>query len=72
MNRQSDGTVLVVEGAAEQTVEVWDEKRVRAELRRRLATDEPLKLAAKAIANAAGWDRRTVYALGVEEKGKTP
>lgn len=72
MNRQSGGAVLVVEGAAEQAPEVWDESRVRVELRRRLAADEPLKLAAKAVANAAGWDRRAVYALGVEEKGKTP
>lgn len=63
---------IVVEGAAKQAAEVWDESRVRAELRRRLAADEPLKLAAKAIANAAGWERRAVYALGVEEKGKTP
>lgn len=71
-DHQPGGAVLVVEGAAEQAAEVWDESRVRAELRRRLAADEPLKLAAKAIANAAGWDRRAVYALGVEEKGKTP
>lgn len=72
LDAQSGRIVLVVEGAAEQPTEVWDEVRVRAELRRRLAADEPLKLAAKAIANAAGWDRRTVYGLGVEEKGKTP
>ena len=72
VDAQPGNIVLVVEGAAEQPTEVWDEERVRAELRRRLAADEPLKLAAKAIANAAGWDRRTVYGLGVEEKGKTP
>ncbi len=61
-------SLIVVAGSPPEVAVVWDEARVRAELRRRLATGDPLKLAAKAIAAQAGWDRRTVYALGVEEK----
>ena len=61
-------TVIVVEGAAEEVAEAWDESRVRLALRQRLAEGEPLKLAAKAVAALAGWDRRAVYALGVDEK----
>ncbi len=64
--------LLVVAGAPPPIAETWDEARVRAELRQRLAADEPLKLAAKAVAAAAGWDRRAVYALGVDEKRNTP
>ena len=64
--------LLVVAGAPEIIPEVWDEARVRAVLRERLAADEPLKLAAKAVAALAGWDRRAVYALGVDEKRNTP
>jgi 16S rRNA (cytidine1402-2'-O)-methyltransferase len=64
--------LLVVEGAPPKAAEVWDEARVRAELSDRMRTGEPLKLAAKAVAAAAGWDRRTVYALGVDEKRNTP
>jgi len=64
--------MLVVEGAPEEIAEVWDEARVRSVLRKRLAGGEPLKLAAKEVAAAAGWDRRAVYALGVDEKRNTP
>ncbi|MFN8450631.1 MAG: SAM-dependent methyltransferase [Anaerolineae bacterium] len=64
--------VLVVAGAPPQVEAAWDEARVRAELRARLAAGEPLKLAAKAVASAAGWDRRVVYALGVDEKRNPP
>lgn len=60
--------LIVVAGAPPEIAETWDEACVRAELRRRLATGDPLKQIAKAIAAQAGWDRRTVYALGVEEK----
>ncbi|MBI1257602.1 MAG: 16S rRNA (cytidine(1402)-2'-O)-methyltransferase [Chloroflexi bacterium] len=65
-----DEIMIVVEGAPEIVAEVWDEARVRDALRARLADGEPLKLAAKAVAALAGWDRRTVYALGVDEKRK--
>ncbi len=60
--------LIVVAGAPPEIAETWDEARVRAELRRRLATGDPLKQIAKQIAAQAGWDRRSVYALGVEEK----
>ncbi len=60
--------LIVVEGAPEPAAAVWDEARVRAELRGRLDAGEPLKLAAKAVANAAGWERREVYRMGVEMK----
>jgi 16S rRNA (cytidine1402-2'-O)-methyltransferase len=64
--------MLVVAGAPPKAAEVWDEARVRAELSDRMRAGEPLKLAAKAVAAAAGWDRRAVYALGVDEKRNTP
>lgn len=60
--------VLVVAGAEPEPEAAWDEARVRAVLSERLDAGEPLKLAAKAVAAQAGWDRRTVYALGVEMK----
>jgi 16S rRNA (cytidine1402-2'-O)-methyltransferase len=60
--------MLVVAGAEPEPEAAWDEARVRAVLRERLDAGEPLKLAAKAVAAQAGWDRRTVYALGVEMK----
>jgi 16S rRNA (cytidine1402-2'-O)-methyltransferase len=58
--------VLLIGGAAPVVQEVWDEARVRAALRERLATGEPLKSAAKALAGTCGWDRRAIYALGLE------
>jgi 16S rRNA (cytidine1402-2'-O)-methyltransferase len=64
--------MLVVAGAPPKAAEVWDEARVRAELSDRMRAGEPLKLAAKAVAAVAGWDRREVYALGVDEKRNTP
>jgi hypothetical protein len=64
--------MLVVQGAPPETAEVWDEARVRMVLREHLRQGEPLKLAAKAVAALAGWDRRTVYALGVDEKQNPP
>ena len=65
-------SVIVVEGAPQEIAEVWDEARVRVALRARLAEGEMLKKAAKAVAEMAGWDRRAVYALGVEEKRNPP
>ena len=62
---------LVVAGAPEEIAEVWDEARVRMVLREHLRQGKPLKEAAKEVARLAGWDRRAVYALGVEEKGKS-
>jgi 16S rRNA (cytidine1402-2'-O)-methyltransferase len=60
--------VLLIGGAPPEDAPEWDEAQVRAALRERLAAGEPLKNAAKAVAALAGWDRREVYALGVEEK----
>jgi 16S rRNA (cytidine1402-2'-O)-methyltransferase len=68
----ADGIYIVVAGAPPQIAEVWDETRVRVVLREHLRQGEPLKLAAKAVAALAGWDRRTVYALGVDEKQNPP
>lgn len=66
-------SVIVVAGAAEQVEQVWDEARIRAELHKRLKAGDALKVAAKAIAAVSGWDRRSIYALGVEEKqGSNP
>jgi 16S rRNA (cytidine1402-2'-O)-methyltransferase len=64
--------MIVVAGAPPEAAETWDEARVRAVLRERLASGEALKAAAKTVAKAAGWDRRAVYALGVDEKRNTP
>jgi len=58
--------VIVVGGAPPVVVETWDEDRVRAALRARLDAGEPLKLAAKALAAETGWDRRSIYSLGLE------
>ncbi len=58
---------LVIAGAAPQTPEDWDEDRVRAALNARLDAGEPLSSAARAVAAESGWERRAVYALGVEE-----
>jgi 16S rRNA (cytidine1402-2'-O)-methyltransferase len=60
--------VVILGGAPPRTQTVWDEAQVRAVLRERLQTGDSLKDAAKAISAAAGWDRRSVYDLGVEEK----
>ena len=60
--------VVVVGGAVEPEPVEWDTAAVRAALRERLDAGEPLSSAARAVATAAGWDRRAVYTLGVEEK----
>jgi 16S rRNA (cytidine1402-2'-O)-methyltransferase len=63
---------IVVEGAPPKVEAAWDDAQVRAALREHLAAGDPLKLAAKTVAAAAGWDRRAVYALGVDEKRNKP
>lgn len=57
---------LVIGGKAETEPEVWDEDRVREALQKRLDAGEGLSGAAKAVAAESGWDKRKVYALGVE------
>jgi len=46
--------------------EEWDEARVRAALYMRMDGGESLTSAAKAIAQESGWQKRDIYALGVE------
>jgi len=58
--------VIVVGGAPPIISETWDEDRVLAALQARREAGEPLKVAAKAIAAESGWDRRSVYALGID------
>ncbi|MCL4251255.1 MAG: 16S rRNA (cytidine(1402)-2'-O)-methyltransferase [Anaerolineae bacterium] len=60
--------VLLIAGAPPAEPDIWDEARVRAALHDRLAAGERLKDAAKALAAESGWDRKTIYALGVQEK----
>lgn len=60
--------VIVIGGAPEVIEETWDEARVTAALQQRLDAGDPLKVAAKAIASQAGWDRRSVYALGIKDR----
>lgn len=60
--------VVIVGGAVEPAPVEWGEADVRAALRARLDAGEPLSGAARAVATESGWDRRDVYALGVEEK----
>lgn len=60
--------VVVIGGAPPQEMIEWDEAQVRAALRQRLDSGEPLKTAAKAVAALSGWDRRAVYAMGIAEK----
>lgn len=54
---------LVVGGMPEIGAEAWNEDRVRAALRDRLACGESRSAAARAIAEESGWPRRDVYDL---------
>jgi len=56
---------LVIGGAAPQEKVVWTEEQVRAALYERLNQGKALNSAAKAVAAESGWDKRAVYALGV-------
>ena len=57
---------LVIGGAPAEATSPWDEARVRASLNARLAAGEPLTSAARAVAAESGWNRRTVYNLGLK------
>lgn len=59
---------LVISGAPPQEQAVWDEEKVREALFERLEQGESLNSAAKAIAAKSGWDKRAVYALGINWK----
>ena len=55
---------LVIEGAKEAR---WDEERVRQALRRMLGEGVSTREAVKAVAELAGWPKREVYELALEE-----
>jgi len=55
---------LVIEGAKEAR---WDEERVRQALRRMLGEGVGTREAVKAVAELAGWPKREVYELALEE-----
>jgi 16S rRNA (cytidine1402-2'-O)-methyltransferase len=56
---------MVIAGAPLQEKTIWDEEQVREALVERLEQGESLNSAAKAIASDSGWDKRAVYALGI-------
>jgi len=60
--------VLLIAGAAESVPTVWDEAQIREALNERVAAGESLSSAARALASESGWDRRAIYALGVDSK----
>lgn len=57
---------LVIGGALAASNVAWDEEQVRLALFARLDTGEALSRASKAVAAESGWERRAVYALGIE------
>lgn len=58
--------VLLIAGAPESTPIVWSEQQIRTALRKHIAAGESLSSAARALANESGWERRAIYALGVD------
>jgi 16S rRNA (cytidine1402-2'-O)-methyltransferase len=58
--------VLIVGGASAAADTPWDAERVRAALTALVAGGESLSSAAKTVAAQSGWNRREVYALGLE------
>lgn len=62
--------VIVVGGKPPAIIKTWDEATLRLAVREALEDGEPLREAAKRIAGESGWDRRTVYDVGVEEKAR--
>ncbi|MEO8606973.1 MAG: 16S rRNA (cytidine(1402)-2'-O)-methyltransferase [Chloroflexota bacterium] len=59
---------LVIGGALPVEQVEWDEEQVRAALHERLEQGLSLKDSAKAVAAESGWDKRTVYALGIDRQ----
>lgn len=57
------GEIALVIGGAPQSSSVWDEDRVRAALRDRIAAGDSRSQAAKAVAAQSGWHKGDVYAL---------
>ena len=61
------GEITLVIGGSIEDVTEWDEDRVRKVLQTRLDAGESLSFASKAIAKESGWNKRDVYALGIDE-----
>ena len=59
---------LVIGGAAPIEPAEWSEDEVRSALHERLEQGLSLRDAAKAIAAESGWDKRAVYAMGVDRE----
>jgi 16S rRNA (cytidine1402-2'-O)-methyltransferase len=59
--------VLLIGGAPPAAPSVWDEARVRSALRARLDAGARLADAAKQIAAESGWERKTIYTMGLGE-----
>ena len=63
------GEIVLVIGGASQTEPVqWDEAHIRKALSERLAAGDSLSSAARALASESGWERRAIYALGINEE----
>ncbi len=60
--------VLVIGGAPETEPIQWDEAQIRNALMERLEAGESLSSAARALAGESGWERRAIYALGVDRE----
>ena len=65
-NRPKGEITLVIGGKIEDT-SAWDKARVQKALYERLDSGESLSFASKAIAKQSGWNKRDVYALGLNE-----
>jgi len=59
---------LVIGGAPPDAERIWEEDDILKALHQRLEDGESLKVVAKALAAVSGWDRRSIYALGIEDK----
>lgn len=61
------GEVTLVIGGAIGEQAVWDKARVQAAVQQRLQNGEKLSKVAKQLARESGWNKRDIYALGVDE-----
>jgi 16S rRNA (cytidine1402-2'-O)-methyltransferase len=57
---------LIIGGYSTDDDGVWDEKQVREALLAQLAQGESLNYAAKTVSKLSGWNKRDVYALGMD------
>jgi 16S rRNA (cytidine1402-2'-O)-methyltransferase len=57
------GEITLVIGGAPETALAWDEDRVRAALRERLAAGDSRSQAAKSVAAQSGWRKGDIYGL---------